>query len=422
MEFLIILLLILLNGVFSMSEIALVSSKKVRLEAAAKAGKKGAATALHLSLSPNRFFSTVQIGITLIGLLTGIYSGENITNKLEKYLVQFEIIKPFADGLAVALVLIAITFCSLVLGELVPKRIGLTNPEGISRLLAPLMNVLSMITYPFVWILTNSSDVILKILNLNSSKDKITEEEIKAIIKEGTLGGEIQKIEQDIVERVFVLGDRKISSLMTTRSDITFINIKDHFAEIQKTVNEDLHRIYPVFEKDKDNILGVITLKDLFIAFQTNTFTLANYIKPANFLSETTSAYKALENFKTSKVHYALVTNEYGLVLGLVTMDDILQALVGDVSEFYTDEYQLSKRDDGSWIIDGQYPLTEFLMHFEITDNGDLKYINTIAGLILHLLNHIPKTGEKTIWNGLELEVIDMDNVKIDKIIVRKIS
>jgi putative hemolysin len=423
MELLIILMLILLNGVFAMSEIALVSSKKVRLEAAAKSGKKGAATALKLSLAPNRFLSTVQIGITLIGLLTGIYSGENITNTLEAYLVQFEPVKEIADGLAVTIVLVAITFSSLLLGELIPKRIGLANPERIARFVAPLMKFLSTITHPFVWILTNTSDIILKILNIDTSKkNKITEEEIKAIIQEGTQGGEIQKIEQDIVERVFMLGDRKINSLMTNRTDLTFININNDFKLVRDTVNKDLHRIYPVVENDKDNILGVVMLKDLFVAFQSDNFNLRNYLKQAQYLTESTSAYKALEKFKTSRVNYSLVTNEYGLVIGIITINDILQALVGDVSEFYTDDYQLSQREDGSWLVDGQYPISEFMRQFDIDYINKASNISTVAGVVLWELNHIPKIGEKIVWNGLELEVLDMDNIKIDKILVKPLG
>ena len=422
MELLIILLLILLNGVFSMSEIALVSSKKIRLEAAAKAGKPGAATALELAESPNYFLSTVQIGITLIGLLTGIYSGENITNDLEKYLEQFDLVKDMADVLAVVIVLVGVTFFSLILGELVPKRIGLTNPEGISRVLAPFMKILSKITLPFVWILTHTSDVILKAFNIRSKDANITEEEIKAIIQEGTQGGQIQKIEQDIVERVFVLGDRKISSLMTTRSDLTFLDVESSFQEMQEIVNKDLHRIYPVYRKDKDNILGIVRLKDLFLAFQKQDFDIMAHLKEANYLVEGTSAYKALENFRKTKVHYALVTNEYGHVIGIVTMDDILKALVGDSSEFYGEDYQLTQRDDGSYVVDGQYPLTEFLHYFDIEDSKEFGGINTVAGLILNELHQIPETGQIVRWKDFEFEVIDMDNIKIDKVLVRRIS
>lgn len=421
-EILVILGLILINGVFSMSEMALVSSKKVRLEAAAKSGVKGAKAALNLYLSPTYFLSTVQIGITLIGLLTGIFSGENLTNDLERYLEGIPAVAPFADELAIAIVLLSVTFCSLVLGELIPKRIGLSNPEGISRVMAPLMKILSKITFPFVWILTHTSDIILTLLNLKNTKENnITEEEIKAIIQEGTQGGEVQKIEQDIVERVFSLGDRKISSLMTNRSDLIFLNADESMQNIRDIVKNDLHRIYPVYEKDKDRILGIVTLKDLYVSSQVVNFALREHIKPANFLDQATSAYKALEQFKSSKIHYSLVTNEYGLVLGIITMDDILKALVGDVSEFYTEDFPLTQRNDGSWLVDGQYPIAEFLLHFEIEKLKEIDEINTLAGLILHRMNRIPRTGEKISWAGFEFEILDMDGVKIDKVLVRRI-
>jgi putative hemolysin len=423
-EILIILGLILLNGVFSMSEMALVSSKKVRLEAAAKSGAKGGKAALGLYLSPTYFLSTVQIGITLIGLLTGIFSGENLTNDLEAYLNTFPLVQPIADELAIAIVLLSVTFCSLVLGELIPKRLGLANPEGIARFMAPFMKILSKFTFPFVWVLTHTSDAILTILNLKkTNENNITEEEIKAIIQEGAQGGEIQKIEQDIVERVFALGDRKVSSLMTNRSNLTFLNVYDDFGKIRDTINKDMHRIYPVFENDKDKILGVVFLKDMFVAVQGDTFSLRDFVKPAYYLAENTPAYKALEHFKTSKVHFALVSNEYGIVLGIVTMDDILKALIGEVSEFYTPEDdKIIQRDDGSWLVDGEYPLPEFAILFQIENLKGLENVNTVAGLMLHQLNHIPKLAEKIKWKGLEIEVVDMDNVKIDKMMVRRIG
>jgi putative hemolysin len=421
-EILIILGLILINGVFSMSEMALVSSKKVRLESAAKAGSKGAKVALGLYLSPTYFLSTVQIGITLIGLLTGIFSGENLTNDLEEYLVGIPMFSRFADELAITIVLITVTFFSLILGELIPKRIGLLNPEGISKVMAPPMKVISKITFPFVWILTQTSDIILRILNLKTKGDNnITEEEIKAIIQEGTQGGEVQKIEQEIVERVFSLGDRKITSLMTTRNDLIFLNIADSFSVNREIVKKDLHRIYPVFEKDKDRILGVITLKDLYVASQLEDFNMRNHLRQANYLDQSTSAYKALEQFKTSNIHYSFVTNEYGLVLGIITMDDILKALVGDVSEFYKEEYAFVQREDGSWLVDGQYPIAEFALQFEIDKIENKQNINTVAGLILNNLTRIPRIGDKITWQGMTLEVMDMDGVKIDKVLVKKI-
>ncbi|MDV3308095.1 MAG: hemolysin family protein [Cyclobacteriaceae bacterium] len=423
MEFLIILILILINGFFSMSEISVVSARKVRLEAASRRGTRGANTALELATAPGRFLSTVQIGITLVGLLTGIYSGENVTGDVEAWLGQFAVVRPIADELSVVIVLLAITFCTLILGELVPKRVGLSNPEGIAMKIALFMKYLSLFMYPVVWVLTRTSDLILRLVGIRSARpNTITEEEIKAIIQQGTKEGEVQKVEQDIVERVFSLGDRTVGSLMTMREDLVFISIKDDHNTIRQTVSEELHRIYPVYEQDKDNVIGVVTLTDLFGYVVSEGRDLKGIVKPAHFLVETTSAYVALDRFKTSKVHYALVTNEYGLLLGMVTMDDILQALVGDVSDFHAEEYPIIQRADGTWLVDGQYPLPEFILYFDIEDVTTPIDINTIGGLILRVLNRIPKAGEKIQWEGLELEVVDMDNVKIDKILVRRLS
>lgn len=421
MEWIFILMLILLNGFFSMSEIALVSSRKTRLEAASKAGKPGAQKALELALSPTRFLSTVQIGITLIGLLTGIYSGETFTNSLEGWFMQFEALRPVADELAMSVVLLIITFFTLVLGELVPKQIGLSNPETISRNIAPLMKFISSVAHPFVWVLTETSDGIIRLLKIKPRNTRITEEEIKAIIKESTKGGEIQTIERDIVERVFALGDRRIASLMTTRSDLTFIQIGDDINDVVKIINKDLHGVYPVWDRNKDEVLGVVLMKELFTALAAGNLNLETQLRPAHFLSENTSAYQALEKFKIARTHYALVTNEYGIVLGIVTLDDILQALVGDVYDGGAREAQLQQRKDGTWLVDGEYPLAEFEIFFGLKSTHGVENVNTLAGLILNKLNHIPKVGEKIHWNGFEFEVMDLDNIKIDKILVKKL-
>lgn len=421
MELLIIFLLILLNGVFSMSEIAIVSSRKIRLQAAAKTGKAGAATALDLSSSPERFLSTVQIGITLIGLLTGIYSGENITNDLEEYLNQYDVVQPIADGLSVTIVLLITTFFTVILGELVPKRIGLANPEAISIRVAPAMKTLSVLAHPIVWIFTRTSDVVFALFNLRTSKDiNVTEEEIREVIQEATATGEIQKIEQNIVERVFLLGDRKISSLMTPRADLIYINVNDDWFKVRNVVRENLHRVYPVYDKDRENIVGVVSLKDLFVASDAESFDLRKYVTPAHYLSESTSAFAALEKFKSMKVNYALVFNEYGVVVGMVSMDDILLALVGHASDFQTEQYEMKQVSDDSWLVDGQYPLTEFLLNLNLSVEPKFNRILTVAGLMLEFFHHVPVTGEKTEWNGWVFEVVDMDNVKIDKVLVKR--
>ena len=421
MEWIFIFMLILVNGFFSMSEIAVVSARKIRLEAAVKAGKPGAQKALDLALAPSRFLSTVQIGITLVGLLTGIYSGETLTNALESWLYQFEGLRPVADGLAVAIVLLVITYLTLVLGELVPKQIGLSNPEAISRKVAAPMKFISALANPFVWTLMKTSDSIIRLLRIKAGNRKITEEEIKFIIQEGTKGGEVQAIERDIVERVFALGDRKIASLMTTRSEVTFINLDDNLDNVVRIITRDLHRVYPVWEGDKDNVRGVVFLKELFAALVAGKLDLTGQLSPAHYLSENTSAYMALEKFKEAKAQYALVTNEYGIILGIITPADIMQALVGDAYETAAREAQLQQRKDGTWLVDGEYPLAEFEIFFDLKSSPGLENVNTLAGLILKKLNHIPRVGEKIHWNGFEFEVIDLDNIRIDKILVKKL-
>jgi putative hemolysin len=423
MEILIILFLILLNGVFSMSEIALISARKNRLETAAKKGNTNAKVALDLANSPNKFLSTVQIGITLIGILTGIYSGDKITSDVKLFVESFETLKPYAHTLSVGIVVVVLTFFSLVLGELLPKRIGLNYPEAIAKGVAVPMKMVSIITMPFIWLLTISTEGILKILKIRPTADgKVTEEEIKAIIKEGTEGGEVQEIEQDIVERVFHIGDRKVNSLMTHRKSIVYLSYDDTIEELKAKVLDELHSVYPVCHENLDDVVGIVLLKDLFAGFEKGPFDLKSITKDPVYLIEHTSAYKALENFKKSKVHYALVTDEYGVFQGIITLNDILEALVGDAADFYEDEFKLIPREDGTWLVDGHYSLHDFLTYFDMDELINDYDVTTLSGLIMTELGNIPKTGEKLIWNKFELEVIDMDGVKIDKVLVKAIK
>jgi putative hemolysin len=424
MEILIILFLIILNGVFSMSEIALISARKNRLETAAKKGNANAKAALDLANSPNEFLSTVQIGITLIGILTGIYSGDKITTDVQNFVASFETLKPYANSIAVGIVVVTLTFFSLVLGELLPKRIGLNYPESIAKAVAVPMKIVSKVTMPFIWLLTTSTDFLLKVLQIKPTADgKVTEEEIKAIIKEGTEGGEIQEIEHDIVERVFHIGDRKVNSLMTHRNSIVYLSYEDSVQEIKDKVLDELHSFYPVCEDNLDDVEGIVLLKDLFVSFEKGgDFDLKKITKEPVYFIEHTSAYKALENFKISKVHYALVTDEHGVFQGIITLNDILEALVGDAADFYEDEFKIVTREDGSWLVDGHYSLHDFLTYFDMDDLiGDYD-VTTVSGLIVTELGIIPKQGQKLIWNKLEFEVIDMDGVKIDKVLVTNIK
>lgn len=419
MEILIIFFLIILNGVFSMSEIALISARKSRLETAAKKGQKNAKVALDLVNSPNKLLSTVQIGITLISILTGIYSGDKITTNVQVFIEGFDALKPYAHSIAVGIVVVVLTFFSLVLGELLPKRIGLNYPESIAKSVAIPMRIISQVTAPFIWLLTISTDFLLKILNIKPTADgKVTEDEIKAIIKEGTEVGEVQEIEQDIVERVFHIGDRKVNSLMTHRNSIVYLSHEDTVQEIKNKVLDELHSVYPVCDDNLDDVNGVVLLKDLFASFEKGDFDLKKITKEPVYFIEHTSAYKALENFKKSKVHYALVTDEHGVFQGIITLNDILEALVGDAADFYEDEFAIVAREDGSWLVDGHYSLHDFLTYFDMDDLiGDYE-VTTVSGLIVTELGIIPKQGQKLIWNKLEFEVLDMDGVKIDKILI----
>ena len=406
-----------------MSEIALISARKNRLENAAKKGNPSAQAALDLANSPNKFLSTVQIGITLIGILTGIFSGDKITTDVKLFIESFQILKPYADTIAVGIVVVVLTFFSLVLGELLPKRIGLNHPEAIAKSVALPMKVVSIITAPFIWLLTITTEFLLKILMIKPSADgKVTEEEIKAIIKEGTEGGEVQEIEQDIVERVFHIGDRKVNSLMTHKNSVIFLALNSNKNQVRDSMLKELHSIYPVYGNNYDDIVGVVNLKNIFSHFEQENFNLSDIMTEAPFIMEQTTAYTALENFKKSGIHYSFVSDEYGDFQGIITLNDILEALVGDASDFYKDDFKLLEREDGSWLVDGHYSLHDFLTYFELDELINDYEVTTVSGLIMTELSRIPKEGEKLFWQKYELEVIDMDGVKIDKVIVKSIK
>jgi putative hemolysin len=417
-EIFIILGLILLNGVFSMAEIALVSARKARLETQAHRGDKRAKEALELSNHPDTFLSTVQIGITLIGILLGIYSGEKLKSDLVGFLNDFETIKPYSDAVATAIIVVIITYFSMVFGELVPKRLGLSRPEAIAKLLAGPMRFVSLITHPFIWLLTKSTNIIVKLFNIQAKDTQVTEEEIKAIISEGTEQGTIEEAEQEIIERVFHLGDRNITSLMTHRSDIHWFDINDNEISIKEKIVREPHSIYPVCEGDIDNIKGVISLKDLYV---TSDLTLFKQImKPALFVPENVTAYKVMEKFKEKRVHASFIVDEYGSILGMITLNDILEAIVGDLPEPDMEDYVITEREDGSFLVDAQIPFYDFLRSFEKTEwmNEGEQVFDTLAGFILHKLERIPQTGDKMDWQGFTFEIVDMDAQRIDKVLV----
>jgi putative hemolysin len=420
MEIIIIFFLILLNGIFSMSEIALVSSRKFKLESIAKKGNKNAKLALQFANNPNTFLSTVQIGITLIGILTGIYSGEKITEDVKSLVVKVPFLAEYSHSVSVTIVLIILTFFSIVFGELIPKRIGLTYPETIAILVARPMSVISVITKPFIWLLAKTNDFFLELFRVKEKKeDNVSEEEIKSIIQDSTDSGEIQKIEQSIVERVFALGDKKVREIMTHRSDLIWIDLDDNFETVKQKAAQEIHSVYIVANKSLDDLAGVISVKNIFPLNLTNeNFKLKDYLKQPVIVHENTPAYKVLEKFKEAKFHYAVVVDEYGYLQGLVAMDDVMDALLGDSTEYDQNDYKITERGENNWLADAQIPYYLFAKQFGLPESN-VNY-NTLGGFLLHQLNHIPVAGEKLIWKEFEFEIVDMDSMRIDKVIIVK--
>ena len=420
MEILILLLLIFLNSLFVMSEIALVSARKGRLESMGNKGDLKAKAALHLTENPDKFLSTAQIGITLISILTGVYSGEKFSTYLKPFLEQIHFLQPYAGTLSTVLIVILVTFLSIIFGELVPKRLGLLRAEKIARVVAGPMNFLSSVAYPIVWLLNNITKIIFKLFNVKASSDNaITEEEIKAMITEGSEHGTIEEEEKDIIERVFHLGDRNITSLMTHRTEIVWFDILDTVQTITEQHDQINYSTYPVCDKTVDDIKGIIYIKDLLKAPRGTV--LKKLVKPALFVPENNSAYQVLEKIKQTKIHSCFIVNEYGTLEGMLTLNDILEAIVGDVPQTGQEEYEIVKRSDGSYLVDAQITFYDFLSRFEKTEwmNEGEHEFDTIAGFVLHELERIPVTGETFEWRGFEFEIVDMDGQRIDKLIVK---
>ena len=420
MEILILLLLIFLNSLFVMSEIALVSARKGRLESMGNKGDLKAKAALHLTENPDKFLSTAQIGITLISILTGVYSGEKFSTYLKPFLEQIPFLQPYAGTLSTVLIVILVTFLSIIFGELVPKRLGLLRAEKIARVVAGPMNFLSSVAYPIVWLLNNITKIIFKLFNVKASSDNaVTEEEIKAMISEGSEHGTIEEEEKDIIERVFHLGDRNITSLMTHRTEIVWFDILDTVQTITEQHDQINYSTYPVCDKTVDDIKGIIYIKDLLKA--PSGTSLKDLAKPALFVPENNSAYQVLEKIKQTKIHSCFIVNEYGTLEGMLTLNDILEAIVGDVPQTGQEEYEIVKRNDGSYLVDAQITFYDFLSRFEKTEwmNEGEHEFDTIAGFVLHELERIPVTGETFEWRGFEFEIVDMDGQRIDKLIVK---
>src|SRR6185369_8296006 len=420
MDIIILACLILINGLFVMSEMALVSARKTRLENQAEKGDRKAKIALDLSNNPEIFLSAAQIGITLIAILTGVYSGERFGKNFQPVVEKIEILRPYAATIATTIIVIIVTFLSILFGELIPKRIGLLKAERIARIVAGPMKVFSRIGYPIVALLNWLSNLFFIVFSIKPSPEgNVTEDEIKAIINEGTEQGTIDEAEQEIIERVFHLGDRNITSLMTHRSDIIWFDLNETEEMIKEKILREPHSVYPVCDGEIDNIKGMVTIKDMYVADDSTPF--KDMMTQALFVPENNSAYQILEKFKETKTHSCCIVDEYGSLLGMITLNDILEALIGDIPQPDMSDYEIVKRDDGSFLVDAQIPFYDFLVHFDKTEwmNEGEHEFDTLAGFILHQLEHIPRTGERMEWKDFKFEIVDMDAQRIDKVLVQ---
>ncbi len=418
MEIFILLGLILINGLFVMSEIALVSARKARLESMANKGDELARRALELSNKPEVFLSAAQIGITLIAILTGVYSGERFSVYLIPFFKQIGFLSDYAEGISLTIVVILVTFLSILFGELIPKRFGLLRAEKIAKLVAGPMYFFAKMTHPLVWLLNKISNAFFFVFNIKkSTDDAVTEEEIKTMISEGTEAGTIEEEEREIIERVFHLGDRNITSLMTHRSDIIWFDLEDNEEKIKEKIVSEPHSVYPICDGEIDNIKGIVSIKDLYVTDDMTKF--KEIMKPAMFVPENNSPYQLLEKFKRTKQHSCFIVDEYGTMQGMITLNDILEAIVGDIPQPDMTDYEVTEREDGSFLVDAQIPFYDFLSRFDKEqwmNEGEHEF-DTLAGFILHELERIPHAGDKFDWKGFKFEIIDMDGHRIDKVL-----
>jgi putative hemolysin len=420
-----ITVLILINGVLSMAEIAIVSSRRTKLQQEAESGNQSARKALNLKDNPTNFLSTIQIGITLIGILTGAISGATVAEQLASWMNNISWLAPYSEALGVAIVVMIITYFALVLGELAPKQMAMNRPERLAIKLAPLIHLLSRISRPLSAVLTWSTRSFLKVFGHSTEgRSKVTEEEIRVLINQGTQDGVIEETEQDIVERVFTLGDRMAVELMTPRTEIVYLDQSDPPSEILRRVSESHFSRYPVVHGDLDHVVGITTANKLLSQMITlKRINLTSACRSAMFIPETMPAFKILEEFKKTGRSMALIIDEYGGLAGLVTHNDLLSALVTDVTDATPgEEAQVVTREDGSMLMDGMLLVDELkeVLNVQTLEGEEEGNYDTLSGLVMTALGRIPTSGEHFHMAGYRFEVVDMDNKRVDKVLVQK--
>jgi putative hemolysin len=423
LNLIILVALILLNGVFAMAEIATISARPARLREMAERGDKGARLVLELIQDPSRFLSTVQIGITLISILTGTFGGATLGESAARPLREIPLLAPYADVLGISAIVVVTTFLTLILGELAPKRIALNHPERFACALARPMRLLSRVAAPIAWFLSRSTDLALRLIPLRKGAEgAVTDEEIKYLMREGTRVGHFHPAEREIVEMALRLGDRRVSALMTPRTRMEYIDLDDPLEENRRKILESHYSRFPVIQGGFEKVVGLVQVKDLLAALlQNRPLDFRAAIKPPVFIPETAPALKALELFKRSGIPIALIVDEYGDLQGLVTLTDLLESLVGDIATpGQTDQPASVRRDDGSWLIDGMMPIDEVadlvgLRH--LPDEEGMDY-TTLGGFMMAQLKRIPAPADAISVDGFRFEVMDMDGRRVDKVLV----
>ena len=417
----IVLLLILINGFFAMAEIALVSARPARLKPLAANGNPGAEAALELKAEPSRLLATVQIGITIIAVLLGTFGEATLGERLQEYLAESgSFLAPYAHAVSMAVVVIALSYFSLILGELVPKRLALTHPERIAASVARFMRWMARIGAPLEWFLSATTDLILRLLPLKGEPPAVTDEEIGFMLREGVASGHIPHAETAIVEMALRLGDRRISAVMTPRTQVEFIDLDDHLDEIRRVIRDSAYSRFPVMQGGTHQLAGIVQVKDLLVACLDGApFDLRPALRPPLFLPNTVTVLRALEMFKSSGEPLAMVVDEYGDLEGLVTLTDILEALVGDIPEIGDTDQRIVRRDDGTWLIDGMLALDELKQLLDVGQlPGEDPEFHTLGGYLMARLNRVPKVADKITAGGYLFEIVDMDGRRVDRVLI----
>lgn len=422
MELFILLILILLNGVFSMTEMAVVSVRKSKLRNEAEQGNKQALRVLYIADQPAYLFSAIQVGVTLIGIFTGLYGGQSFVPFFNNLYANTAILNAYSYQLASITVILITTILTVVFGELVPKQIGITFPERVAKMFAFPVSLFAKLLSPIVYFLTFTTKLITSMLRIKSPDERVTEEEIKVILKESLEDGEIEKKEHDLIERVFSLDDIRVETIMTPMNQVVALYVDDTFEDLKRKISNDAHRFYPIYNVEGNEILGVVKIELLIEKLFQGSVNVEALIENGFYIPESTSVHNALDQMRRNRCSYALVVSEFGMTQGILTQSDIFDALTENAIEESTVADGIIMREDGSLLVDGQYPFFELLHSIEREDlQKDTYDINTVAGFLLEEFDRIPINGEIVEWNGYSFEIVNVDKQRIDKVVVKMI-